>query len=129
LVCIFDNAQIVPLGDSSKLAYGFVSGVFGCAATGNNDEVFLVYSYPLCSTHLFSTPNLLSSRLRLPSRDTAGCSNSPLKTAATVIGGYNCLDFFGVCRWNRTWDRRPFAPTRLWPAPVPRSLLSIPTLT
>jgi len=31
--------QIVSPDGSSKLAYGFVSGVFGCAATGNNDEV------------------------------------------------------------------------------------------
>jgi hypothetical protein len=41
--------QIVGPDGSSKLAYGFVSGVFGCAATGNNDEVrcsWLVFLWP-----------------------------------------------------------------------------------
>ena len=35
----FHVMQIVSPDGSSKLAYGFVSGVFGCAPTGNNDEV------------------------------------------------------------------------------------------
>jgi len=48
--------QIVGPDGSSKLAYGFVSGVFGCAATGNNDEVccsrlvFLVAPQPRLNT-------------------------------------------------------------------------------
>ena len=31
--------QIVGPEGSTKLAYGFVSGVYGCAGTGNTDEV------------------------------------------------------------------------------------------
>jgi len=33
------GVQVVSPDGSSKLTYGFVSGVYGCAGTGNNDEV------------------------------------------------------------------------------------------
>jgi len=33
------GVQVVSPDGSSKLSFGFVSGVFGCAGTGNNDEV------------------------------------------------------------------------------------------
>ena len=129
----------MPLGDSSKLAYGFVSGVFGCAATGNNDEVFLVYSYPsyLFSTNLFSAPIFFSSRLR-PFRVELllDASHSPIfdaveTTVGKVIGGHKCLDFF----WGMLVEQ-DMGPTSVCPdaplagpGPQVTPLSTVPTLT
>ena len=58
--CDIGGMQIVSPNGSTKLAYGFVSGVFGCAPTGNNDEVCLSRPHTLARP-LASPPPCLSA--------------------------------------------------------------------
>ena len=59
--CDIGGMQIVSPNGSTKLAYGFVSGVFGCAPTGNNDEVCLSRPLHALARPLASPPPCLSA--------------------------------------------------------------------
>ena len=53
--------QVVGPEGSTKLAYGFVSGVYGCAGTGNTDEVsILTFSSFALSAPTHELANLVS---------------------------------------------------------------------
>ena len=55
------DLQVVGPEGSTKLAYGFVSGVYGCAGTGNTDEVsILTFSSFALSAPTHALANLVS---------------------------------------------------------------------
>ena len=98
--CDIGGMQIVSPNGSTKLAYGFVSGVFGCAATGNNDEVSLSHA---------------RTRLRVP-KPTPMSVPAEARTGE-VFGGV-CLCWCGSGGWLavRRRCKLSLVPEQLMPA-------------